>query len=221
LPWIEQELSRLSHELFGGSPTVATLEQWWDCLHTDEGLRRAGFPDGPHPQIGGDGRHLAQDWVIRWLTDSALFRRAQELETIHAEREIPLVAALQAHVRKMMGARGIAVEINPSSNLLIGHLGDLNSHPLWRLCPPAGVVSDAPNVRVCIGSDDPITFATSLPEEFQLLADALTGAGVAGPDVDAWLEAARQCGLTTKFTGPRLAGDLKRPMSTDMASPLL
>ncbi|PZN83267.1 MAG: hypothetical protein DM484_04755, partial [Candidatus Methylumidiphilus alinenensis] len=158
---------------------------------------------------------LIQDWVYRWLTDSALFRRAQELESINVEREIPLVTALQAHVRKVVGSRGIAVEINPSSNLLIGNLGDLTSHPLWRLCPPAGMVSDAPGVRVCIGSDDPITFATSLPEEYQLLADALTEAGIAGPDVDAWLEAARQCGLTTKFTVPRLAGQLDKPMSFD------
>jgi hypothetical protein len=216
LPWIEQELSRLSAYLFGGSPTVAVLEQWWECLHKNEGLRRAGFPDGPHPQTGGDSDRLAQDWVVRWLTDSALFRRAQELETIDADQEIPLVAALQAHVRTVIGLRGIAVEINPSSNLLIGHLGDLASHPLWRLCPPAGIVSDAPGVRVCIGSDDPITFATSLPEEYQLLADALNGAGIAGPDVDAWLEAARDCGLTTKFTVPRLPGQLDRPICLDM-----
>ena len=222
LPWIEQELSRLCAKLFGGSYTVETLNQWWKCLHTTEGLQAAGFPDGPRPRIrygnadSDDNSRLIQDWVYRWLTDSALFRRAQELESIDVEREIPLVTALQAHVRKVVGSRGIAVEINPSSNLLIGNLGDLTSHPLWRLCPPAGMVSDAPGVRVCIGSDDPITFATSLPEEYQLLADALTGAGIAGPDVDAWLEATRQCGLTTKFTVPRLAGQLDKPMSLDM-----
>ena len=221
LPWIEQELSRLSAKLFGGSYPVETLNQWWECLHTTEGLQAAGFPDGPRPRIrdgnagSGDNSRLIQDWVYRWLTDSALFRRAQELQLIDVEKEISLVTTLQAHVRKVVGSRGIAVEINPSSNLLIGNLGDLTSHPLWRLCPPAGMVSDAPGVRVCIGSDDPITFATSLPEEYQLLADALTEAGIAGPDVDAWLEAARQCGLTTKFTVPRLAGQLDKPMSFD------
>jgi hypothetical protein len=222
LPWIEQELSRLGDELFGDSPSAATLNQWWERLHTTEGLRAAGFPDGPRPRTGNGGTdssesgRMARELVYRWLTDCALFRRAQTLETIDAGREAPLVTALQAHVRKVIGSRGIAVEINPSSNLLIGHLGDLTSHPLWRLCPPAGIAGDVPGVRVCIGSDDPITFATSLPEEYQLLADALVGAGVAGPDADAWLEAARHCGLTTKFTTPRSTAELDRPICTDM-----
>ena len=67
-------------------------------------------------------------------------------------------------------------------------------------------------MRVCIGSDDPITFATSLPEEYQLLADALTEAGVAAPAVDAWLDAAREAGLKSRFTVPRSGEDLMTPM---------
>ena len=222
LPWLEQELSILSTDLFKAQTPVATLNQWWESLHTDEGMRMAGFPDGPHPRFfnsneaADDIERTARNMVFRWLTDSALFRRSQELMTIGVKREIALVATLQAHVRQVIGSRGIAVEINPSSNLLIGHLGDLTSHPLWRLCPPAGVESDAPKVRVCIGSDDPITFATSLPEEYQLLADALNGAGVAGPDVDAWLKSAIQCGLTAKFTVPRSPTELTVPTCTKM-----
>jgi hypothetical protein len=228
LPWIDQELVRLSTDLLGRPQSAGVLSQWWKRLHDIDGLRAAGFPDGPHPRLQGDGGNR-RDGVLspltlvhKWLTDRALFQRAQELETIDVGREVPLVTALQTHVRRVIGARGIAVEINPSSNLLIGHLGDLTSHPLWRLCPPAGVNSDAPRVRVCIGSDDPITFAACLPEEYQLLADALTGAGIAGPDVDAWLEAARQCGLTTRFTVPRSSGkQLTSPMRAGTLYPFL
>jgi hypothetical protein len=213
--------------LFGGRLAAGDLERWWEGLHQVRTLKAVGFPDGPRPrrQNAAGGRNGSDpsplDLVYRWLTDRALFERAQELEPIDVEREVPLVMALQAHVRGVIGSRGIAVEINPSSNLLIGHLGDLASHPLWRLCPPPRVVSDAPGVRVCIGSDDPVTFATSLPEEYQLLADALTGAGVAGPDVDAWLEAARNCGLATRFTVSRSTASLKTPMCPDtLVSPL-
>lgn len=159
--------------------------------------------------------------LYRWLTDSALFHRAQELESIDVAREVKLVAILQAHVRQRLGERNIVVEINPSSNLLIGHLGDLTSHPMWRLCPPPGVAIDAPPVRVCIGSDDPITFATSLPEEYQLLADAMAEAGVSGPDADAWLDAARRCGLTARFTVPRTGEELDFPIRTESPPPLL
>jgi len=216
LPWIDQELVRLGAELFGSAPTVGMFDQWWTLLHSSDGLRAVGFPDGPRPRALGNAGLCPQNWVYRWLTDRALFQRAQALESVDVSREIPLVIALQAHVRQVIGSRGIAVEINPSSNLLIGHLGDLTSHPLWRLCPPAGVSNDAPGVRVCIGSDDPITFATSLPEEYQLLADTLAGAGVAGPDVDAWLEAARQCGLANRFTVPRSGLSLTSPLCSEM-----
>lgn len=52
--------------------------------------------------------------VYRWLTDRELFRRAQTLEPIHVEREIPLVKALQAYVRKVIGTKGIVVETTPA-----------------------------------------------------------------------------------------------------------
>jgi hypothetical protein len=225
LPWIEQELARLGLDLFGHPLPLGLLDQCWDGLHDARALRAAGFPHGPGPRrqrIGGTvGSPDWLDLVYRWLTDRALFARAQAPVPVDVAREAPLAVALQAHVRGVLGAHGIAVEINPSSNLLIGHLGDLASHPLWRLCPPPGVASDAPGVRVCIGSDDPITFATSLPEEYQLLADALAGAGVGAPDADAWLEAARQCGLATRFTVPRSGLPLTIPRYPETTVPPL
>lgn len=95
---------------------------------------------------------------------------------------------------------------------MIGHLGSLESHPLWRICPPEGAACDAPPIHVCIGSDDPITFSTSLPEEYQLLANALSAASVSGRRIDAWIEGARQCGLTSRFTLERSAADLRTPV---------
>ena len=59
------------------------------------------------------------------------------------------------------------------------------------------------HMRMCIGSNDPITFATRLPEEYQLLADAMTEARLAMHQVDAWLERARAAGMNTRFTVPR------------------
>lgn len=221
LPWINQELLLLGHALFGKHMAVADMDHWWAYLHDSRVLRRVGFPDGPCPAGLASNELSPQGWVYRWLTDRALFQSAQELVPIDIGREIDLVKTLQARVRRVLGNRGIVVEINPSSNLLIGHLGDLTSHPLWRLCPPPGIVGDAPAVRVCIGSDDPITFTTGLPEEYQLLADALTEAGLAGPDVDAWLEEARLCGLAARFTVPRSKADLFSPMRADTLSPLL
>ncbi|MBK8257829.1 MAG: hypothetical protein IPK82_34820 [Polyangiaceae bacterium] len=55
-------------------------------------------------------------------------------------------------------------------------------------------------VSVCIGSDDPIIFATSLLEEYQILADALTRGGVSDDEARGWINKVRRTGLDTRFT---------------------
>ena len=126
-------------------------------------------------------------------------------------------------IRQKLGQRGIAVEVNPSSNLLIGDLSDLTKHPLWRLRPPRSS-GDAPPVSVCIGSDDPLTFATKLPQEYQLLHDALVLAGLSEAEAACWLDETRETGLRNRFTLPRRLGfataetPLKKPSIKPMTA---
>jgi Adenosine deaminase len=209
LPYAAHEARRLGALIFGGEhPKLTELEEWVSALYSTTGLARAGFPSGPPPSTEGP---RTDQLVLQWLRDTQVFARSQELEAVNIAAEVALVAALQAHVRKQLALTGIVVEINPSSNLLIGHLGDLTSHPLWRLHPPIEGAGDAPPVRVCIGSDDPITFATRLPDEYQLLADAMVEGGLSMHQVDAWLDHARLAGLAARFTVPRSKWSLTSP----------
>jgi len=211
LPWIAQEACRVACDIFGEDASANVLNRFVLNLHSTVDLARAGFPGGsgrtrrvtPASRAPTGPTRQADQFVDSWLRDRRVFERAYALEPIDVARETPLVQALQDHVRTLLARAGIVVEINPSSNLLIGNLGDLTDHPLWRLCPPGADQSGSTRVRVCIGSDDPITFATRLPEEYQLLADAMTEAGLAMHQVDAWLERARAAGMNTRFTVPR------------------
>ena len=94
------------------------------------------------------------------------------------------------------------MEVNPSSNLMIGDLGDLDEHPIWRL-RPVKPDDETPPVSVCIGSDDPLTFATNLPHEYQLLFDAIVRSGESLEVALNWLDAARATGMRARFTLPR------------------
>jgi hypothetical protein len=96
----------------------------------------------------------------------------------------------------------VVVEVNPSSNLLIGDLRDLERHPLWRLSPPRDSALTPP-LSVCIGSDDPVTFATTLREEYQRLIDALVMGGHSQEEAERWLDRVREQGRTSRFTLPR------------------
>lgn len=129
-----------------------------------------------------------------------MFLEGRQIEWIDPSAEVDALAGLQAGVRRKLGERGITVEVNPSSNLLIGDLGDLSQHPLWRLSPPVEKEDDAPPVSICIGSDDPLTFATNLPQEYQLMHDALTLTGLSEEQARRWLDRVRTTGLGNRFT---------------------
>jgi hypothetical protein len=197
LPWITQQAIRVGREIFDEDVSINVLSGFVLNLYSTSGLMDAGFPCGKPPDRQ---RNPAEQLTLAWLRDRRVFQRSHALEPIDLGHEASLVQALQNHVRTLFARIGIVVEINPSSNLLIGHLGDLTDHPLWRLCPPGQDHNGSTHVRVCIGSDDPITFATRLPEEYQLLADAMIEGGLSMTQIDTWLDRARAAGMSARFT---------------------
>jgi hypothetical protein len=212
LPWVGQEACRLAHEIFGFDCSAVKLDDFVTALHSTSGLARTGFPTGPAAVPLGRACEDSTALLAAWLRDRRVFERAQVLVPVEIAQEVSLVAELQIYVRGLLARSGIVVEINPSSNLLIGHLGDLTDHPLWRLCPPSEHDTASQHVRVCIGSDDPITFSTRLPDEYQLLADAMVEGGLSMHQVDTWLERARAVGMAARFTVPRSDRELTSPM---------
>lgn len=211
---IEREVAHLSQAVFGLTISPFDMELLIEYLYSEHWLFRiAGFPHGPPPELRERDRPAML--CLRYLTDGTVFRKGQELEWIDPSPEAEALAGLQAALRCKLGERGITVEVNPSSNLLIADLGDLAQHPLWRLSPPPGVKVDAPPVSICIGSDNPLTFATNLPEEYQLLLDALVLAGCSEEQARQWLNRVRETGLENRFTVPRT----ERCAITDIMEP--
>lgn len=138
-----------------------------------------------------------------YLCDEPTFRRGQTLWQVPSDSsEIAALDTVQAALRRGAASRGIVVEVNPSSNLLVGDLSDLRNHPILRLCPPERGESDLPPVAIAVGSDDPVTFSTSLLHEYLLLHQAGLAAGYPERTVLAWLEAIRQTGMDARMTVP-------------------
>ena len=143
--------------------------------------------------------------LIRYLTNPTVFEYGHENIWVEPHTEGMMLAHLQAALRQKVGTRGITVEVNPTSNLLIGDLGDLTSHPLWRL-HPSRRGGDAPPVSLCIGSDDPVIFGSDLRQEYQLLSDAMTLAGLSDEEARQWIDRTRASGLESRFTLPNRTG---------------
>lgn len=203
---VEREMARLSELVFGKPVQPYELERLIEDLHDESELRAVGFCDGlpVMPELEPwSSRHL----LLRYLTDQSLFQCGQEIEWVDPSAESAVLTDIQASVRQKLGARGIAVEVNPSSNLLIGDFTDLTRHPLWRLYPPKASAGASP-VSICIGSDDPLTFATCLPEEYQFVFDALLLAGLSDEEALDWVDRVRRSGLEHRFTNAGAPDDL-------------
>ncbi len=198
--YVEAELESLSARLFGDRHHLAAgqIARVIEALYDESRLQRAGFPMGP--PIGRNPDPI-DSCLVRLLTDPDVFERGREIIIVDTAREGSALKELQNALRRRVGRIGIAVEVNPSSNLLIGDLTDLREHPIWRLDPPVGS-SDVPPLSVCIGSDDPLTFATTLRQEYQLLADSLVMAGLSKEEARRWVNRVRECSLRMRFTLP-------------------
>lgn len=66
-----------------------------------------------------------------------------------------------------------------------------------------GFASFYPSYAYCIGSDDPLTFATNLRQEYQFVHDALVLAGCSEAEASKWLDEVRETGLNYRFTVKR------------------
>jgi hypothetical protein len=207
--WVEEEVSRLTECVLGKPVPWQVLFEAHNLLLDGDALScLLGFPDNPSSplahrlrQSGGNFELDAHAIAYLYLTDADVFRKSHQVLWVDHLSEASVVEQLQKELRKKVCEAGLTIEVNPTSNLLIGDFHDLVHHPLWRLKPPKPV-SGLPSVSLSIGSDDPLNFATTLPEEFQFVFDAALLAGLSHDDASTWLDQVRQTGLTTRFTMP-------------------
>ena len=106
----------------------------------------------------------------------------------------------------MISRKKVAIETNPSSNVLISRFGSYDKHPVtvfndrFLHDPQRGCLP------VSINTDDPGVFDTELENEYALMASALesvadeTGRKAYTPEqIHFWLDHVRQMGLEQSF----------------------
>lgn len=228
LVYVRTEIVRLARDIFESnyntSFTPEDIMAFFDLVHTERELRLVGFPDQPGLRALKVSRHLneerkedssqAQFLLKTYLCNERVWRRGRtpmivNFRTIAHEGEA--LNQLQNGLRRRIGALGLTIEINPSSNVVIGDLGHLEAHPLWRLRPVESGVGISP-LSVCIGSDNPLTLATTLPHEYQLLFDALLLRGYSHELAMKWIDDVRDAGMRTRFTLPRRVARIKQKL---------
>lgn len=82
------------------------------------------------------------------------------------------IDAMQKKMRERVAQKGIAIESNPSSNLMIAGMNDLSEHPILKFYDKKLVQteSECPQIKVSINTDDAGVFVTSLYNEYSIMA---------------------------------------------------
>lgn len=116
---------------------------------------------------------------------------------------------VQATLRKIVQQRQLVVEVNPSSNRVVGPIATFAEHHIFPL-----TLDEEGNllreIRVTVNTDDPGVFNTSLAHEYYLLAEILVNYyGKSEPETVEWLEWLRKNGNDYSFV--RTLPDLKDP----------
>ncbi len=203
---VRGEVANLSQQIYGDPIPADLLVEAWMRRHSPGVLERLGYPF-----MGALTRRPVipspvptPDWLLwRYLTDYGVYRRGQvTVEVPVTEHEVQMLRHAQRFLRRHVAQRGMTVEANPSSNMLIGDI-PFEAHPIFALQPLAGMsAAEGGPVPVSIGDDDPITFANCLPDEFSHLYYQLIRQGIGAQDAMNWLEQVRKNGLRARFTLP-------------------
>jgi hypothetical protein len=142
----------------------------------------------------------ATDFLLRYLTDVGVWRRGQEPREIPMNLEQAAIARAQRFVQRQIRARDITIEANPTSNLLIAELGSLDQHPVFRLAPISRRRWITPEYRIALSDDDPLTFATSLLDEYRHTYFAILRQGYPEDAAICWLKKRRKDAIDAAFT---------------------
>lgn len=139
--------------------------------------------------------------LFRYLTDVGVYQRGKDtIEVRTSDAELAVLHAAQAYLRRLVGRMEITIETNPTSNLLIGDFADITEHPIFRLSPLRDGLAEEGRVLVSVNTDDPITFATCLANEYAQLYFAMLRRGVTSEETLRFLTHVRKNGLRSRFT---------------------
>lgn len=193
------EASNLARRIYGNRIHLNELREARRMRHDPQWLARFGFPFRRDIQPNDD----VQGLLVAYLRDANVFRRGQELVNVVAtEAELTFLQAAQVWLRGEVARLEITVESNPSSNWLIGDFVKYEEHPSFRMTALPGHATSPEHcsLLLSINTDDPITFAACLADEYTHLYGALVRSGVSSANALAWLTARRDQGYRSRFS---------------------
>lgn len=163
--------------------------------------------------------HQIQEWVLRdarttigsrnaylllalyWMS-SDVRREGNEIVVIDMARDrtkwLELCRRVEEKMKRKIHEQELVVEVNPSSNRMIGPMDRYGQHHVFNLTLDEEKRLKR-EVRVSVNTDNPAVCNTTLAHEYYLLGEILIREGVPEAEVIRWLEWLRQNGEDYNF----------------------
>lgn len=155
--------------------------------------------EGIRKQIGSRNAYLLL--ALYWLSPEVR-KKGGEIIVVdmqeHRSLWLELCRRVEERMKQLIHERELVVEVNPSSNRIIGPMEHYGQHHVFHLT----LDEDrrlARQVRVSVNTDNPAVCNTSLAHEYYLLGVILIGEGIPEAEVVNWLEWLRSNGEEYNF----------------------
>jgi hypothetical protein len=150
-----------------------------------------------------------ENWIYRYLWDRSLQERAEDKIRLLIEdksKERDLLVKARARLIQEVARWQVCIESNPSSNLIVGGLDAIAAQDFLARRPTQVAQKGKETLTWTISTDDPITFSTTLADEY-----AYAWAGMVLRDKNpydpsyarALLDEAAATSMRMRFTIPR------------------
>ncbi|NKC13732.1 MAG: hypothetical protein GKR94_16555 [Gammaproteobacteria bacterium] len=121
-----------------------------------------------------------------------------ELVEVSCRHDAPMLKGIRDALARLLARWRTPIEINPSSNMLIGARAHPVEQPLFHLDPFER--GEDRGLVVTLSVDDPVSFATSLADEFAYAwAGLVVGGGESPAYAQEWLERAARAARRAAF----------------------
>ena len=116
-----------------------------------------------------------------------LYDRQNDVISVSTREDGELLEVLRDELANLLARWGTPIELNPSSNLLIGNLSHPLQQPLFRLDQHDR--DESRGLALTLSADDPVSFSTCLADEFAYAwAGMVIGEGESPAYAQQWLE---------------------------------
>jgi hypothetical protein len=155
------------------------------------------------PPGGSSGNDNLRAWarkrVAEVMDDPRVGRRALARSLIvDPSLDLPVIRAVHRFLHRHVSEMHVAIEVNPSSNLLVGGFKLMFEQPVFHL----------DHLPIVIGADDPLTFATSLHDDYAYAWAGMVLAGeITTSEATKRLEEIARNSVKFSFSGPHLGSE--------------